>query len=300
MIPDFQKIMRPLLEVIRDGRSYSSEQIVEMLRVRFNLTIDDLKETIPSGNQSLFRNRVDWACSHLRRADLIAGNTKGFYQITNSGLKVLLQNTQEDLNVGVLRRFESFQMWEDMFNQSDFTSAYDDGEMNGETPEIIIGKATLRLYQSLKFELLSLIKSKPLSFFEYFVVEFFRKIGYKGVETSNFSIIGQQDKEGIEGVLYQDELHIEKIYVQAKKWDVQVTSKDVRNFIGALNLKGTQKGVFITTSAFSEEAKVEALQNSNHTVILIDSDRLIQLAIRYNVGVQTKRIIEIKGIDDNF
>ena len=100
--------------------------------------------------------------------------------------------------------------------------------------------------------------------------------------------------------MYQDELGIEKVYMQAKKWEMQVTSKDIRNFIGALSLKGTNKGVFITTSTFSPEAKAEAVQNPSHKIVLVDYDRLMHLAIKHNVAIQTKRTVEIKGIDENF
>ena len=204
------------------------------------------------------------------------------------------------LDTAFLRKFEQFKAWKTMFEEDTDSSKPIETEMEKETPEVIIGKAIVMLYQSLKFELLQSIKNKPISFFEYFIIELLRKIGYKGIDSSNFEVIGKQEKEGLEGILYQDELCIEKIYVQAKKWEMEVTSKDVRNFIGALNLKGTNKAVFITTSTFSPEAKAEAKQNPLHKIILIDSDQLMQLAIRHNVGIQTKQIVEIKGIDENF
>ena len=207
------------------------------------------------------------------------------------------------MDTAYLRKFDQFQAWETMFDESKAlpeNTRTVEVEMQNETPEIIIGKATLMLYQSLKFELLSVIKSRPISFFEYFIVELLKKIGYKGVDSSNFDVIGKQEKEGIEGVMYQDELGIEKIYMQAKKWEMQVTSKDIRNFIGALSLKGTNKGVFITTSTFSPEAKAEAVQNPSHKIVLVDYDRLMHLAIKHNVAIQTKRTVEIKGIDENF
>jgi len=204
------------------------------------------------------------------------------------------------MDTAFLRKFEQFKAWKTMFEEDTDSSKPIETEMEKETPEVIIGKAIVMLYQSLKFELLQYIKNKPISFFEYFIVELLRKIGYKGIDSSNFEVIGKQEKEGLEGVLYQDELCIDRVYVQAKKWEMEVTSKDVRNFIGALNLKGTNKGVFITTSAFSLEAKAEAKQNPSHKIILIDSDQLMQLAIRHNVGIQTKQIVEIKGIDENF
>ena len=298
-IPDFQKMMHPLLEILKDGRVYSCEQIVELLRVRFLLSIDDLKVKVPNGKQSLFRNRVDWALNNLLQAGLIISLLKGYYQITQEGKNVLYQ-IGTVLDTAFLRKFEQFKAWKTMFEEDTDSSKPIETEMEKETPEVIIGKAIVMLYQSLKFELLQSIKNKPISFFEYFIVELLRKIGYKGIDSSNFEVIGKQEKEGLEGVLYQDELCIDRVYVQAKKGEMEVTSKDVRNFIGALNLKGTNKGVFITTSAFSPEAKAEAKQNPSHKIILIDSDRLMQLAIRYNVGIRTKQIVEIKGIDENF
>ena len=299
-IPDFQKIMYPLLEVLKDDRVYSTEQIVEILRVHFMLSIDDMKVRVPNGKQSLFRNRIDWALNNLLQAGLIVSLLKGYYQITEEGKNVLYQEKDTVMDTAFLRKFEQFKAWKTMFEEDTDSSKPIETEMEKETPEVIIGKAIVMLYQSLKFELLQSIKNKPISFFEYFIIELLRKIGYKGIDSSNFEVIGKQEKEGLEGILYQDELCIEKIYVQAKKWEMEVTSKDVRNFIGALNLKGTNKAVFITTSTFSPEAKAEAKQNPLHKIILIDSDQLMQLAIRQNVGIQTKQIVEIKGIDENF
>ena len=299
-IPDFQKIMYPLLEVLKDDRVYSTEQIVEILRVHFMLSIDDMKVRVPNGKQSLFRNRIDWALNNLLQAGLIVSLLKGYYQITEEGKNVLYQEKDTVMDTAFLRKFEQFKAWKTMFEEDTDSSKPIETEMEKETPEIIIGKAIVMLYQSLKFELLQSIKNKPISFFEYFIIELLRKIGYKGIDSSNFEVIGKQEKEGLEGILYQDELCIEKIYVQAKKWEMEVTSKDVRNFIGALNLKGTNKAVFITTSTFSPEAKAEAKQNPLHKIILIVSDQLMQLAIRHNVGIQTKQIVEIKGIDENF
>jgi mrr restriction system protein len=299
-IPDFQKIMYPLLEVLKDDRVYSTEQIVEILRVHFMLSIDDMKVRVPNGKQSLFRNRIDWALNNLLQAGLIVSLLKGYYQITEEGKNVLYQEKNTMMDTAFLRKFEQFKAWKTMFEEDTDSSKPIETEMEKETPEVIIGKAIVMLYQSLKFELLQSIKNKPISFFEYFIIELLRKIGYKGIDSSNFEVIGKQEKEGLEGILYQDELCIEKIYVQAKKWEMEVTSKDIRNFIGALNLKGTNKAVFITTSTFSPEAKAEAKQNPLHKIILIDSDQLMQLAIRHNVGIQTKQIVEIKGIDENF
>ena len=200
-IPDFQKLMHPFLEAIKDGRVYSTEQIVEMLRVHFSLTMDDMKVKVPNGNQSLFRNRIDWASNHLHQAGLVASFLKGYYQITEAGEQALTQERAKTMDTAYLRKFDQFQAWETMFDESKAlpeNTRTVEVEMQNETPEIIIGKATLMLYQSLKFELLSVIKSRPISFFEYFIVELLKKIGYKGVDSSNFEVIEKLAKIGIE------------------------------------------------------------------------------------------------------
>lgn len=302
-VPDFQTIMYPFLNVIKDGQIYSLDQMVEKLSTYFNLDPDDLRERIPSGKQPLFRNRIGWSRSYLDKAGLITTPTRGHYQITNLGKQALSETALNYINIAFLRRFDSFQQWESTFNNNsiDLTNNAVIEEIQTETPDVIIGKATESLHQSLKYELLQLLKSKTPDFFESFVVELLAKMGYGGVDASNFEVVGQSNDGGIDGIIYQDHLRIEKIYIQAKKWDnTKVAPKDIRDFIGALNLKGTTKGVFITTSTFTNEALNAANQNPHNKIVLIDSDRLLELAIQFNVGIQVKKIIEIKEIDSDF
>ena len=190
-IPDFQKIMYPLLEVLKDDRVYSTEQIVEILRVHFMLSIDDMKVRVPNGKQSLFRNRIDWALNNLLQAGLIVSLLKGYYQITEEGKNVLYQEKNTVMDTAFLCKFEQFKAWKTMFEEDTDSSKPIETEMEKETPEVIIGKAIVMLYQSLKFELLQSIKNKPISFFEYFIIELLRKIGYKGIDSSNFEVIGK-------------------------------------------------------------------------------------------------------------
>lgn len=303
-VPDFQSIMYPFLDVIKDGNIYSLDQMVDLLTRHFNLTQEDLRERIPSGKQPLFRNRVGWARNYLNKAGLLVTLSRGHYQITNIGKQALEKATLKYINIAFLRRYDSFQQWESTFNAVNNTTSeptVSESEMQSETPEVIIGKATETLSKSLKYELLQLIKSKTPAFFENFVVELLAKMGYGGVDASNFEVVGQSNDGGIDGIIYQDHLRIEKIYVQAKKWDnTKVSPKDIRDFIGALNLKGTTKGVFITTSTFTLDALNAASQNPHNKIVLIDADRLVELAIQFNVGVQTKKIIELKEIDNDF
>lgn len=303
-VPDFQSIMYPFLDVIKDGNIYSLDQMVDLLTRHFNLTQEDLRERIPSGKQPLFRNRVGWARNYLNKAGLLVTPSRGHYQITNIGKQALEKATLRYINIAFLRRYDSFQQWESTFNAINNTTSeptVSESEMQSETPEVIIGKATETLSKSLKYELLQLIKSKTPAFFENFVVELLAKMGYGGVDASNVEVVGQSNDGGIDGIIYQDHLRIEKIYVQAKKWDnTKVSSKEIRDFIGALNLKGTTKGVFITTSTFTLDALNAASQNPHNKIVLIDADRLVELAIQFNVGVQTKKIIELKEIDNDF
>lgn len=303
-VPDFQSIMYPFLSTIQDGQTYSLNDVVEKLSKYFKLSQEDLREKIPSGKQPLFRNRVGWARNYLNKAGLVNTSTRAHYQITELGKQALNHATKKYINISFLRRYESFQQWEATFNsekRNDMTTNSDNLNEEIETPEILIGQAMDKIRKTLKFELLELIKSKSPSFFENFVAELLSKMGYGGIDTNNFEVVGQSNDGGIDGIIYQDHLRIEKIYVQAKKWDnSKVAPRDIRDFIGALNLKGTTKGVFITTSSFTTEAINAANQNPHNKIVLIDADRLLDLAIQFNVGVQSKKTIEIKEIDNDF
>ena len=153
----------------------------------------------------------------------------------------------------------------------------------------------------LAYELLEILKNKPASYFEYFVLELLTKMGYGGVEEGNFEVVGQSGDNGIDGIIYQDKLGIDRIYVQAKRWkDNKVQSKDIRDFIGSLSLKGTNKGIFITTSEFTDDAAKSVLMNPHNRIILIDGLQLAEFAIENNVGVQVKKVYEVKDIDNDF
>lgn len=294
IIPDYQKLKYPFLDSISDNRLYSLEQIVEMLRVRFNLTMEDLKQKVPTGNQSLFRYQVGSACTHLVQSGLIISPTKNVYQITNTGKQQLLVERINNLDSESVPASEILSVLESTEKQEDTDDLF-----LHESPEILIAKASIKLYQTLKKDLLALIEKKPLSFFQHFITDLLQKLDYKSLD-NQFVTSNQQDNLGIEGIIYKDELLLDKIYIQAKKWSVEVNSKDIRNFISAMLYKGTNKGVFITTSTFSEEAKNHVAQNTNYSIVLIDVERLMQLSMKYNVGVKVKQTIEIKGINQSF
>lgn len=164
-----------------------------------------------------------------------------------------------------------------------------------------MGNTLTEMNNKLAYELLEILKNKSAKYFEHFVLEILNHIGYGGVEERNFEIVGQSGDNGIDGIIYQDKLGIERIYVQAKRWkDTKIQSKEVRDFIGSLNLKGTNKGIFITTSDFTEDAFTTATMNPHNRIILINGKRLTQLAIENNVGIQVRKVYELKDIDNDF
>ncbi|RYY47080.1 MAG: hypothetical protein EOO06_13185 [Chitinophagaceae bacterium] len=169
------------------------------------------------------------------------------------------------------------------------------------TPEEIIGANFKKINDELSFELLELVKQKSPAQFEKFVLEVLNSMGYGVDDEKNFEVVGQSGDNGIDGIIYQDKLGIDKIYVQAKRWaDNKVQSKDIRDFIGSLSLKGTTKGVFITTSNFTPDAIATSKMNPHNTIILIDGIKLCEYAIQFNIGVQIKNNYVIKSLDFDF
>lgn len=304
-IPDFQKIMRPLLEEIENGKTLHLNDFHEVLSKRFQLTPEEIKQRVPSGQQQVFRNKITWAASHLKKAGLVVGKGSGHYAITELGKSLLNNNEITTINLSLLKTLPLYQNWERTFGQKENNKGTKDvlETLNtiSETPEIVIGNEILKTEQSLKYDLLDLIRSKEPEFFEYFVLELLSKMGYGLPNENMYEVVGQSGDGGIDGIIYQDKLKLDKIYIQAKRWkDNKVTSKDIRDFIGALNLRGAVKGVFITTSFFTPDAKSSSTQNPHNRIVLIDGEELADLALRHNVGVQIKYTYELKELDKDF
>lgn len=300
-VPDFQSIMYPFLQVIADGKVYTLDEMVEKLKNHFQLTPEDLLLKTPSGQQQLFRNRIGWTRTYLDKAGLISRPTRGQYTITPLGIQALQQATAKYINISFLRRFAPFVEWESSYaNGNATTNSSDSTETETDTPDIVIEEQVQKIHKNLKYELLNLLKEKPADFFEYFVTDLLSKMGYGGV-SHNFEVVGRSSDGGIDGIVYQDHLHLEKVFVQAKRYkDNKVGAPEIRDFIGALSLQGTTKGVFMTTSDFTDEAVETSLRNPHNKIVLINGKRLTALALEFNVGVQVEKAIEIKGIDNDY
>jgi restriction system protein len=235
----------------------------------------------------------------LKNAGLLNAVKRGVYKISEMGVSALRENITS-INTAYLKKFEGFKLWQSSFAQTDDLEKTIEVE-DKKTPEEIIGENFKKINRKLSIELLDVIKQKTSVQFETFVLELLNNMGYGGAEEKNFEVVGQSGDNGIDGIIYQDKLGIDRIYVQAKKWnDNKVQSKDIRDFIGSLSLRGTNKGVFITTSQFTDDALKTVQMNPQNIIILIDGSKLTDFATQFNVGVQVKDQYQIKAIDFDF
>lgn len=299
-IPDFQSIMYPVLYVLRDGQPHTAQEVLEQLAKHFQLEEEHLAIRVPSGQQPLFKNRVAWAVSYLKNAGLLQYAKRGVYQITEVGQNVLKEGISS-INLSYLKKFDAYKSWQSNFAQAEEKGATAIEAEELKTPEELIGDSLARVNDKIASDLLEIIKSKTPTQFEKFVLVLLNAMGYGMIEEKAFEVVGQSGDYGIDGIIYQDKLGIDRIYVQAKKWnDNKVHSKEIRDFIGSLSLRGTNKGVFITTSQFTDDALRTASMNPQNTIILIDGKKLTDFAIQFNVGVQVKKQYELKDVDQDF
>ncbi|RYY01008.1 MAG: restriction endonuclease [Gammaproteobacteria bacterium] len=255
---------------------------------------------VPSGQQPLFKNRVTWAVTYLKKAGLLKAAKRGVYQITEAGSAILKQNI-DYINLAYLEQFDAYKEWTGSFGKTEATPETEEKPAVSETPEELIGESLARVHASIAADLLETLKQKTPAQFEKFVLLLLQGMGYGMIEENAIEVVGQSGDFGIDGIIYQDKLGIDRIYVQAKKWnDNKVQSKEIRDFIGSLSLRGTNKGVFITTSRFTDDALRAATMNPQNKIILIDGPKLADFAIQFNIGVQVKKRYELKDIDQDF
>ncbi|WP_435260966.1 restriction endonuclease [Tenacibaculum sp. nBUS_03] len=296
-IPDFQSIMLPMLQLLENGQTKSLQEVVQLLTKHFRLSPEQLKIKVPSGQQGLFRNRVGWTRSYLKNAGLIVYPSRGVYQITDFGKEFLASNPTE-LNIKVLKKMPKYQEWAATFNQEPNAVTAALHKETTETPDVILKATVSDLQKQLASELIDKLKENTYDFFERFVVQLLQKMGYGEFREDAGMVTGQSGDNGIDGIIYQDRLGLESVYIQAKRYsDVKVGSPEIRNFIGSLALQGISKGVFLTTSRFSENAIKTAEDSKQQKIVLIDGKKLADLAIEFNLGVQEDETIVLKKID---
>jgi len=294
-VPDYQTLMRPLLEVLADGADHNTDSIRAGLAHRFGLSDTDLEELIPSGRDTLFRNRVGWATTYLTRTGLIEKPRRAVYRISDRGRQVMADNP-ERVDLRVLAQFPEYHVFRPTkpTGRSEAESvgtASDHG-----TPEELIDGAYRELRAALAAELLDRVMEQSPQFFEHLVLDVLHAMGYGGGSDDATERLGQSGDEGVDGVIREDRLGLDLIYVQAKRWQGVVGRPEIQKFFGALHGKRASKGVFITTSTFTRDASDYA-DGVSPRVILIDGRRLAQLMIEHSVGVTVTHEYRVKRLD---
>ena len=298
-IPDFQSLMLPLLKVVADGREYRLRDVVELLAEEFHLTDEERQQLLPSVRYPTFDNRIAWAKTYLKKAGLIDQPRRAFFQITERGREVL-KTSPRLINMKFLEQFPEYIAFkensEQVEAQQQITSSI---SAQNETPEELIESGARTIRKELAEEILQRIKGCPPAFFERLVVELLVKMGYGGTRQDAGRAIGRSGDEGIDGVIHEDRLGLDVIYLQAKRWENVVGRPEIQKFVGALQGQRAKKGVFITTSDFTKEA-VEYVRNIDNKVVLINGALLANLMIDHNVGVSLAATYEIKKIDSDY
>jgi restriction system protein len=299
-IPDFQSLMRPLLEAHADGKEHLNRDLVSQLGEQFGLTEEERREMLPSGGARLFDNRIGWAKSHITQAGLLISPRRAISVITDRGREAL-RIQPERIDLRVLNGFEGYREFRNRRkNVEDDDSDTSETEIqDAQTPEELLENAYLQVRRQVEAELLSQIKSSPPEFLERVVVDLVVRMGYGGSRKDAGEALGRSGDEGIDGIIKEDPLGLDIIYLQAKRWEGTVGRPEIQKFAGALQGQRARKGIFITTSTFSSDA-LEYTSRIETKIILIDGPRLAKLMFDHGVGVATASNYEVKRIDSDY
>jgi restriction system protein len=297
-VPDFQSFFKPLLEFAADGEEHSIREAREVIARSMSLSEADLSELLPSGTQTKFDNRVAWARSYFVQAKVIESTRRGYFRITDRG-RELLAKRHSRIDIRILDQYPEFVEFHSPSRDNDSQASRDIAPTQTETPEETLQKAYQNIRNELRAELLSRVKSNSPRFFESLVVDLMIAMGYGGSKVDAGKALGQTGDEGVDGIIKEDRLGLDVIYLQAKRWEGTVGRPEIQRFVGALHGKRARKGVFITTGRFSEDA-VEYVNNIDPKVILIDGRVLSDLMIDFDLGTTTAAIYELKRIDSDY
>lgn len=294
-IPDFQSLMRPLLAYLSDREVRGTAETVTALAREFALSEDELKALLPSGTQTVFKNRIAWAKSYLKQAGLVEAPARGKYRITDRGLEALKSSLP--INMKSLERYAEYQDFRGRSRER--TDGAETAPGESETPEELIELGYNRLKAELASELLARIKACPPDFFEKLVVELLLAMGYGGSRKDAGEAVGRGGDGGVDGIIKEDRLGLDAIYIQAKMWEGAVGRPEIQKFAGALQGKRAKRGVFITTSDYTKDARAFA-DAIDTKIVLLDGNDLADLMIDFNVGVSPKAVYETKVIDSDY
>lgn len=300
-IPTYTDCLLPFLTQLKDGEERTIRELGEVLTEHFALTPAERAEMLPSGQTGIFVNRVGWARTYLKKAALIESPRRGVFKITQRGLGVLAEglNSLDSKYLARFPEFQEFQRSSQPQGDSSTTSLAASVTEAEATPEEAIESAYQGLRQQLAQELLAKILTCSPTFFEYLVVELLVKMGYGGSRKDAGERIGQSGDGGIDGIIKEDRLGLDTIFIQAKRWQGSVGRPEIQKFVGALQGQRARKGVFITTSTYTADATAYAGQIDTK-VVLIDGQKLASLMIDFDVGVSAAASYTVKRIDSDY
>lgn len=297
-VPDFQSFFKPLLEFCSDGLEHSISEAREKLKINMFLSEEDLAELVPSGTQTKFDNRIAWAKSYLIQAKVLDATRRSHFVITNRG-RDLLAVGHIRIDNRVLSQFSEFVLFHTPTQDNNNINVIPALSIEPETPEEQLQKSYQSIRNELAVELLNRIKTNSPKFFESLIVDFMIAMGYGGSKIDAGKAVGQSGDEGIDGIIKEDRLGLDIIYLQAKRWEGTVGRPEIQRFVGALHGKRAKKGVCITTGRFSEDA-ISYVGTIEPKVILIDGRTLVNHMIDLNLGTTVVTNYEIKKIDQDY
>ncbi|MBL4693324.1 MAG: restriction endonuclease, partial [Magnetovibrio sp.] len=301
-IPSFQAFMLPVLEAAKDGEISISE-VRDKIALELDLTDEDISELLPSGRQTYFVNRVSWARHFIEKALLVKTTKRGYFQITPRG-KELLTQQPDKINIDFLLSYPEFAEWREAGNVSGGQVVLTEPQTNeASTPEENIEANYATLHASVRADVMDRIKDCSWQFFERLIVDLLLAMGYGGGRSEMGEAFTKSGDGGIDGVIKEDSLGLDAIYIQAKKYDpnksVRAGRPDLQRFVGSLDGLGATKGLFVCLSGFTSEAR-DYVRTSSKRIILVDGEEPANLMIRHNVGVRVRDVYELKGLDEDY
>lgn len=303
-VPDYQSLMLPVLKQAAAGEVRIGD-VVDTLAAEFQLTDEELAELIPSGKQSTFSNRVHWAKSYLKQAGLVEATKRAHFAITLRGKQVLSDNIQK-IDIKFLKQFDEFIAFQNRTNddaQADVPAATsaDIQLPDSQTPDDLMRLTSRTIHAALGNDILDRLRVSKPAFFERVVVQLLLAMGYGGTLAQAGRAICKSGDNGVDGVIDQDTLGLDRVYVQAKRYaeDTTVGAGDIRDFFGSLDMHKATKGLFVTTSSFTKAA-METAEKLGKRIVLVDGRDLTKLMIRFNVGCRVEEVFEMKKIDEEF
>ena len=304
-IPDYQTLMLPLLRKLSDGRTRVIRDVTAELAEEFQLTADERIALLPSGGAQTFFNRVSWAKTYLKKAGLVSQLKRGTVEITPAG-RAVLEKPPARIDVNYLGQFPEFIEFQAAGKARSNQVFNNPSEQQFEaaslelTPDEVIESAYRRHWDALAEDVIERVKNCSPAYFERLVVQLLIKMGYGGSRQEAGEALGRSGDGGIDGIINEDRLGLDAIYLQAKRWEGSVGEGPIRDFKGALDAKGAQKGVFITTSSFTPAAQLAARTSRSYKIVLIDGSRLSELMIEHDLGVSVAATYLLKRIDSDF